>query len=126
MKLMKKTMLAIATFVLALVALVAPVKQTRVDAANITSGTVLYLTPNSNWNQSSARFAAYFFGSNGNSWAGMSKVEGETNLYQVVTPNGTWTNVIFCRMNPSATANNWNNKWNQTSDLVYDGTSPCI
>ena len=26
--------------------------------------------------------------------------------------------LIFCRMNPSATANNWNNKWNQTSDLT--------
>ena len=27
-------------------------------------------------------------------------------------------NVIFCRMNPGAAANNWNNKWNQTADLT--------
>ena len=121
MKLMKKAILAVVTFVLALVAFVAPVKLTNVEAATITGGTLLYLTPNSNWKQSSARFAAYFFGS-GDAWASMTKVEGETDLYQVVTPEGNWTNVIFCRMNPSASANNWNNKWNQTSDLVYDGT----
>ena len=26
-------------------------------------------------------------------------------------------------MNPSASGNNWNNKWNQTADLVYDGVN---
>jgi hypothetical protein len=25
-------------------------------------------------------------------------------------------------MNPSSSSNNWNNKWNQTGNLVYDGT----
>ena len=94
------------------------------SAANIPAGTVLYLVPSANWNQSNARFAAYFFG-NGEAWVSMTKVPGETNIYQVTVPAGTWTNVIFCRMNPSASANNWNNKWNQTSDLVYNGTSNC-
>ena len=32
-------------------------------------------------------------------------------------PKG-YSNIIFCRMNPSASANNWNNKWNQSSDLT--------
>ena len=94
------------------------------SAANIPAGTVLYLVPSANWNQSNARFAAYFFGS-GETWVSMTKVAGESNLYQVTVPAGSWTNVIFCRMNPSASANNWNNKWNQTSDLVYNGTSNC-
>ena len=94
------------------------------SAANIPAGTVLYLVPNANWNQSNARFAAYFFGS-GEAWVSMTKVAGESNLYQVTVPAGSWTNVIFCRMNPSASANNWNNKWNQTSDLTYNGTSNC-
>ena len=76
----------------------------------------LYLTPNSNWNESNARFAAYFFG-NGEKWVSMTKVTGETNLYEVTTPAG-YPNVIFCRMNPNASANNWNNKWNQTGDLT--------
>ena len=90
-------------------------------AANIPAGTKLYLTPNANWKQDNARFAAYFFG-NGDAWVSMTKVEGETDLYEVVSPSKEFTNVIFCRMNPSASANNWNNKWNQTADLTYDGS----
>ena len=78
----------------------------------------LYLTPNANWKQSNARFAAYFFG-NGETWVGMTKVDGETDLYEVTIPTDKkYPNVIFCRMNPSAAANNWDNKWNQTDDLV--------
>ena len=90
-------------------------------AASIPAGTKLYLTPNANWKQSNARFAAYFFG-NGEAWVSMTKVEGETDLYELTSPNKSFTNVIFCRMNPSASANNWNNKWNQTADLTFDGT----
>ena len=80
------------------------------------SAAKLYLTPNANWNQSNARFAAYFFG-NGEKWISMTEVTGETNLYEVEAPAG-YPNVIFCRMNPSTTTNNWGNKWNQTADLV--------
>ena len=41
------------------------------------------------------------------------------NLYEVIVPTtNSYPNVIFCRMNPSASANNWDNKWNQTSDLT--------
>ena len=94
-------------------------------AANIPAGTKLYLTPNANWKQSNARFAAYFFG-NGEAWVSMTKVEGETDLYEVVSPSKEFTNVIFCRMNPGASANNWNNKWNQTKDLTISGTKYTI
>jgi hypothetical protein len=37
-------------------------------------------------------------------------------IYEVVLPK-TISNIIFCRMNPGAPANNWNNKWNQSGDL---------
>ena len=115
----------IIALVLALVMVFLLIPITTVSAANIPGGTVLYLVPSANWNQSNARFAAYFFG-DGEAWVSMTKVAGESNLYQVTTPAGkNFTNVIFCRMNPSASANNWNNKWNQTSDLVYNGTSNC-
>lgn len=80
---------------------------------------VLYLQPNSNWTQSNARFAAYFFSgstSGATTWVSMTKNSDGT--YQVTIPDGGWTKVIFCRMNPSTTANNWNNKWNQTGDLT--------
>lgn len=78
---------------------------------------VVYLKPNSNWTQSNARFAAYFWNDSGNVWVSMTAVGDGT--YEVHLPEGYdfGCNVIFCRMNPSTTANNWNNKWNQTSDL---------
>ena len=87
------------------------------------SDVVLYLQPNANWNVDDARFAAYFFG-NGETWVDMTLVEGETNIYAVTVPAG-FESVIFCRMNPGAAANNWNNKWNQTEDLTVptDGTN---
>ena len=77
--------------------------------------TVLYLTPNSNWTQANARFAAYFFG-NGEQWSSMTDSDGD-GIYEVAVPSG-YPKVIFCRMNPSASTNNWNNKWNQTGDLT--------
>ena len=78
--------------------------------------THLFLVPNSNWKQSNARFAAYFYG-NGETWVSMTKVTAD--LYKVAIPTTkTYPSVIFCRMNPSAAANNWNNKWNQSADLT--------
>lgn len=78
----------------------------------------LYLKPNANWKKDNARFAAYFFGgTTGEKWVSMTAVGDGT--YEVHLPEGYdyGCNVIFCRMNPSTAANNWNNKWNQTSDL---------
>ncbi|MBR5133587.1 MAG: hypothetical protein IKV29_05725 [Alistipes sp.] len=79
---------------------------------------VVYLKPNGNWTQSNARFAAYFWGGTvGVVWVSMTAVGDGT--YEVHLPEGYdyGCNIIFCRMNPSTTANNWNNKWNQTADL---------
>ncbi|MDR1683588.1 MAG: hypothetical protein LBS25_09445, partial [Candidatus Symbiothrix sp.] len=70
-----------------------------------------------------ARFAAYFFyEQTANAWADLSPVPQATDIYEVTAPEGTWTNVIFCRMNNTTTENNWDNKWNQTNDLTWDGT----
>lgn len=78
----------------------------------------LYLVPNSNWKQSDARFAAYFFGTSGTTWASM-KDDNEDGIYVVNKPTtGTYENVIFCRMNPANATNDWSYKWNQTGDLV--------
>lgn len=80
---------------------------------------VLYLKPNSNWKVDNARFAAYFFKGSTTTWVSMTDSDSD-GIYEVNIPTGynTGNNVIFCRMNPSTTANNWNNKWNQTADLV--------
>lgn len=82
----------------------------------------LYLVPNANWKIDNARFAAYFYGS-GEKWVGMTDEDGD-GIYECELPEG-YPNVIFCRMNPGTTDNNWDNKWNQTADLTVptDGTN---
>ena len=74
----------------------------------------LYFKPNSNWVSADARFTAYFFG-NGEAWISMTSVSD--GVYEAEIPDG-YTGVIFCRMNPSTTENNWDSKWNQTNDLT--------
>lgn len=98
-------------------------KVEEVNAASaIPTGTVLYFDPQSSWESDGARMAAYFFG-NGDTWASMTKVSG-TGYYKVTAPSGGYTNFIFVRMNPNASANNWNNNWGvQTADLSLSGTN---
>ena len=74
----------------------------------------LYLNAK-DWGYGDARFAAYFF--EPAKWVDMTKVEGETYIYEVEVPAG-YTQVIFVRMNGNTTENNWDNKWNQTGNLT--------
>ena len=92
-------------------------KTVTIEHPEVTGGETgyLFLKPNSNWTQANARFAAYFFG-NGTEWISMTD-SNKDGIYAVQKPSKTYPNVIFCRMNPSASANNWDNKWNQTGDL---------
>ena len=76
----------------------------------------LYFKASTEWKSDGARFAAYFFG-NGDTWASMTDADGD-GYYECAVPTGGYTSVIFCRMNGSAAANNWDNKWNQTADLT--------
>lgn len=88
----------------------------------VVEGNQIYLKPNSNWTQSNARFAVYSW-DGGDQWFDMTDSDSD-GIYEVVLPKSI-SNIIFCRMNPGTTANNWNNKWNQTSDLTVptDGTN---
>ena len=98
------------------------VEQTVSNQKPVESVGKLYLIPNANWQIDNARFAAYFFG-NGELWLDMTDADSD-GCYECEIPEG-YPSVIFCRMNPNATANNWNNKWNQTADLTVptDGTN---
>lgn len=84
-------------------------------AAFAADDVTLYLKPNSNWLMDGARFAAYTWDI-GDAWFDMTDSDND-GYYEVKVPANV-SNIIFCRMNPSTTENNWNNKWNQTSDLV--------
>ena len=92
-----------------------------VFGADINECTKLYMKPNSNWKQSKAWFAAYFC--NGTATATWVKMTDSNNdgIFEVEAPSGPHKNVIFCRMNSAKTALDWDSKWNQTADLVYDG-----
>lgn len=79
------------------------------------TATYIYFKPSSTWiSTGNPRFAAYFFG-NGNKWVSMTK--GSDGIYYCEKPSG-YPNVIFCRMDPNNSKNNWDNKWNQTADLT--------
>ena len=95
---------------------------TSVQAAEADDTTV-YLKPNSNWLIDNARFAAYYWIGSSNGWLDMTDTDGD-GYYEVQAPAGI-SGLIFCRMNPAATANSWDNKWNQTGDLTLptDGSN---
>ena len=83
--------------------------------------TVIYLTPNSNWKSDNARFAIYTWTSSSDyKWIDMSDEDGD-GIYAGTIPAG-YTNIVFCRLTPNDTHNGWSTTWNQTIDLVYDGT----
>lgn len=93
----------------------------------------VYLLPNSNWTQASARFAIYLCnGSKTATWISMTKVDG-TAYYEAKLPDdfssANYKHIIFVRMNPSSQTNNWDNKWNQSADLdsnvIVNGKNCC-
>ena len=91
--------------------------------ATITGGTTFYLSPNENWKKDGARFAAYFC--NGSSSAHWYSAYGpnDDGYYWVTVNSGeSHANIIWCRMNGGNTTNDWNNRWNQTNDLTWDGS----
>lgn len=89
-----------------------------------TDNRTIYLKPNSKWLQSNARFAVYVWDSSGNEWYDM---ESDGNEYYKVTIPKKYSNIIFARMNPSTTDNNFKSGtcWHQTGDqtIPTDGNN---
>lgn len=92
--------------------------------ADIPAGTTFFLKPNNDWKSSNQRFAIYFFGGSSNeTWVNMEQISDE--WWAAKSPTGNYTKLIYVRLNGSNQSNNWNNKWNQTADLTYDGKNVC-
>jgi roadblock/LC7 domain-containing protein len=117
MKMNRRWMKRVCSMLMALAMIISMVPATVFAAS---TDTKVFLKPNDNWKVDNARFAIYCFG-NGEKWVSMSDSDGD-GIYEGVVPAG-FSDIIFCRMNPSATANNWNNKWNQTADLKLTGNN---
>lgn len=97
---------------------VTPTTSTTYYARFITESTdnrTIYLKPNSNWLKDNARFAVCVRDSSGDVWYNM---ESDGNGYYKVTIPKKYSNIIFARMNPSTTSNNFNDgtRWNQTGN----------
>ena len=107
-----KNLSKILVVVILLMTLLTCVSALNVGAAD---ANIVYLTPNSNWKQASAWFAARFWNSSGEQWVKMTDDDGD-GKYSCAIPSGM-TDVIFCRMNPASGTLDWSNCWNQTSDL---------
>lgn len=79
------------------------------------------------WRNDSAWFAARIWNDSGDLWVKLTDTNGD-KIYEGFIPQG-YNNVIFCRMNKSASSTNtssynWNNVWNQTIDLTI-GSNNC-
>lgn len=79
--------------------------------------------------QGGARFAVNAFGASDNDWFDLEETGSGTGIYRIKDDEkielDKYTTVIFCRMDPATSENNWTNKWNQTKDLVInDATGP--
>ena len=83
----------------------------------------LYFIPNNNWKSDNARFAIYYWDANGNHWADLTDENGD-GTYECYADLTGYSNVIICRMKPTPTENNWDNKWSQTGDLSYNSATP--
>ena len=112
------------SLVLALVLVMSlmPATHTHAHAEAISGGTKLFLKPNANWTRGGAWFAMYLWGNGGSIWASMTDSDSD-GVYEGTAPAGSWTGVIFCRMNPATTVNDWSSTWDQTVDLTFDGTN---
>ena len=85
---------------------------------------IVYLTPNNIWELAGARFAVYaFISDSDNVWISLTDEDGD-GTYSAWIPT-KYTKIVFCRMNGSNSANNWDNVWNKTNDLtgIYYGYS---
>lgn len=107
-----QTMKRLLSFVMVLAMMLSLVPAT-VFAAE--TGTTVYLKPNANWKKDGARFAVYYFENDANGWVSMTEASRD-GYYTAEVPTG-YSTIIFCRMNPGTTENNWDNKWNQTENL---------
>lgn len=96
------------------------IKSVTVTTPSPTTQTV-YLRPTNLWNADNARFAVYYWDASNTGWANMTRTSDCEEVYVAQIP-ANYPNIIFCRMNPNTTGNNWDNKWNQTVNLsVEDG-----
>ena len=99
----------------------------RANARMYHSGEKIYVNAVQNdglgdWSQANAKLFLYFYQSTGSSnseWVELSRV-GTSNVFEgTLVPNNPWYDrVSVIRKGPEGTAGNWNNRWNQSCDII--------
>ena len=85
-------------------------------AASNASARTLYLEPNI-WERDNVWYAVYYFNSTTDyGWSNKMTSVGN-DIYSTTIPD-KYTKVIYCRMDPSKTAIEWDSRWDQTEDLT--------
>ncbi|MBQ6763584.1 MAG: hypothetical protein IJP45_00190, partial [Paludibacteraceae bacterium] len=112
-------------FVLILCALLC--SAVRLSARMYQSGEKVYVNAVQNdglgdWSQANAKLFLYFYQSTNSSnseWVELSRV-GTSNVFEgTLVPNNPWYDrVSVIRKGPEGTAGNWNNRWNQSCDII--------
>lgn len=99
-----------------------PLSQMMATETLAASGTTIYFKPSSNWKSDGARFAVYYWTSNGDGWVNLICCAG---VYSAEVPS--CTGFKFVRLNGSTTENNWDNKWNEWSNMTLSsmGSNNC-
>lgn len=84
-----------------------------------------YLMPNSEWLEGNARFAVYAWNDAGSKW--FDCADARDSIHFVVKNfDFSYKNVIFCRMDPDKTENNWDSRLNATvKTVVPTGRNRC-
>ena len=111
-----------------------------VNARMYTAGEQVYLNSDQsasevsdqkfNWKNDNAKLFLYFFQStnaSNNEWITLNPTEPGSNVF-VGTMSGSnpwYDRVIVVRKDPSGTAGNWNNKWNQSCDINIPDNGDC-
>ena len=86
------------------------------------SAKVIYLKPNSNWQQANATFWVHAWGA-GDKDVKMTPVEGDSTVYQAEV--GESTLIIFMRRNPNKDASNVWDLWNRMGNLAIPADKNC-
>lgn len=79
----------------------------------------VYLAPNV-WNTDGAKFAIYYFQGEENGWSNFMTEMSDHETFETTIPD-KYTSIIFVRLDKTCSQPRWEDKWNQTEDLVVLG-----
>ena len=73
--------------------------------------------------QNNERYAVYLCGGSNSDWVSLENNNNVCTLTLTEEQVANFTTIIFCRMNGNSLENNWDNRWNQTEDLMIEGNA---